>query len=188
MKILVLDNYDSFVYNLVHMLRELGQEPDIYRNDKINLDQVDTYDKILLSPGPGIPEEAGIMPQLIDTFQDKKSILGVCLGHQAIGEAWGAQLYNLPRVLHGMTSDCHISDDKNILFQAIPRDIKIGHYHSWIIDEPSLPAEIKVSARDGEGHIMAIRHDQYDVWGLQFHPESILTEFGKDIIQNWLNH
>ena len=187
MKILVIDNYDSFVYNFVHMIRDLGYQPDVYRNDKIDLTTVAQYDKILLSPGPGIPEEAGIVLDLIKTYAATKSILGVCLGHQAIGEAFGAQLLNLPTVLHGIASQNLVQDQEEILFDGFPAQFAIGHYHSWVIKEDSLPSELIVTGKDLENNVMAIRHATYDVKGVQFHPESILTEQGIRILANWLN-
>jgi anthranilate synthase component 2 len=186
MKILVLDNYDSFVYNLVHLLRELGQQPEVYRNNKISLDKIARFDKILLSPGPGVPHEAGIMPDLLKEYAPQKSILGVCLGHQAIGEAFGGTLINLPTVLHGVTSQNTILDRTDSLFQSVPERFKIGHYHSWVIDRKSIAGKLKITSEDTEGNVMAVSHPQYDVKGLQFHPESILTEYGRQIIQNWL--
>lgn len=186
MKILVIDNYDSFVYNLVHLLKELGQKPEVYRNDKISLEKVDKYDKILLSPGPGIPEEAGLMPELIDKYAPRKSILGICLGHQAIGEVFGASLHNLPEVLHGISSTLSITDTNEPLFNHLPMNFKIAHYHSWVVDKNSINSQLKVTASDKAGEVMAISHRQYDVRGLQFHPESVLTDFGKEIIANWL--
>ncbi|WP_299466532.1 aminodeoxychorismate/anthranilate synthase component II [uncultured Microscilla sp.] len=187
MKVLVIDNYDSFVYNLVHMIRDLGHQPEVYRNDKIELDTVAQYDKILLSPGPGIPEEAGILLDLIKTYAPTKSILGVCLGHQAIAEAFGAELLNLPTVLHGIASANQIQDPSEALFKGLPMSFSIGHYHSWVIKEGTLPAELVVTGKDTEGNVMSISHAQYDVKGLQFHPESILTDHGIQILANWLN-
>lgn len=186
MKILVLDNYDSFTYNLVHILRELGygDEMDIYRNDKITLEEVDRYDKILLSPGPGLPCDAGIMLALIRQYSSTKDILGVCLGHQAIGEAFGGSLNNLTEVVHGVASEVKVREDK--LFEGLPETFKIGRYHSWVIDEGTLPSEILVTAKTPDGQIMAIRHKEYKVRGIQFHPESILTEHGKQILANWM--
>jgi len=186
MKLLVLDNYDSFTYNLVYILRELGlgSQMEVYRNDKINLEAVGAYDKILLSPGPGIPQEAGIMPELLKRYAAEKDILGVCLGHQAIGEAFGSSLINLSEVVHGVASEVRVKDDS--IFQSLPERFKIGRYHSWVIDETTLPAELEVIAKTPDGQIMGVRHRQYKVKGLQFHPESILTEHGKQMIQNWI--
>ncbi|MBB6462149.1 anthranilate synthase component II [Flammeovirga kamogawensis] len=186
MKILVLDNYDSFVYNLVHYLRELGQTVDIYRNDKITLKEVGKYDKILLSPGPGIPSEAGIMPDLLKTYGETKSILGVCLGHQAIGEAFGATLEN-NHPLHGVQDSAQVVTPEAKLFQGIPNTFKIGHYHSWVINSDSLAGtQLKITARDENGFVMAVQHNKFDVQGVQFHPESVLTEHGMDILKNWV--
>ena len=189
MKILVLDNYDSFTYNLVHYLKELGYEKDIdvYRNDQIELDAVAEYDKILLSPGPGIPEAAGIMPQLIKQYGPTKSILGVCLGHQGIAEAYGAELYNMPTVLHGVSSQVNVVKAEDRLFDEIPENYRICHYHSWNVDKDKLGDEIEITALDEFGEIMAIKHREYDVRGVQFHPESIMTEHGHQLLKNWIN-
>ena len=188
MKILVLDNYDSFVYNLVHILRALGHAPDIYRNDKIDLANVAAYDKILLSPGPGIPDEAGILKSLIKTYASQKSILGICLGHQAIAEVFGARLFNIPKVLHGVTSEVSVTAKDEILFHEIGECFLACHYHSWAVDEKTLPHELLITAKNNEGLIMGLRHKTYDVRGLQFHPESIMTEHGKQMISNWLKN
>ncbi len=185
-KILVIDNYDSFVYNLVHYLKELGQEVEVIRNNKIDLESVNQYDKILLSPGPGLPSEAGIMPALIQKYAPTKSILGVCLGHQAIGEAFGAKLLNLPEVLHGISSTINIIKPKSKLFDNLPIQFKIGHYHSWVVEKKSIKNPLKITAIDKDGFVMAISHETYDVHGVQFHPESVLTEFGHQILKNWI--
>jgi anthranilate synthase component 2 len=186
MKILVLDNYDSFTYNLVYIVRQLGYgaNMDVFRNDKINLEDVATYDKIILSPGPGVPSEAGIMPELLKRYSPTKSILGVCLGHQAIGEAFGGSLINLSEVLHGVASK--VTVQKDLLFEQIPDTFSIGRYHSWVIDESTLSPDLEVIARTPDHQIMAVRHREFDVRGVQFHPESILTENGVRIMQNWL--
>ena len=186
MKILVLDNYDSFTYNLVYIIRQLGfgDQMDIYRNDKISLEAVDQYDKILLSPGPGVPADAGIMPQLLKQYAAKKSILGVCLGHQAIGEAFGGDLTNLSEVLHGVASEVKV--ERDLLFDGIPETFKIGRYHSWVINESSLSPDLEVIARTPDQQIMAVRHKKFQVRGVQFHPEIILTENGVQLIKNWL--
>ena len=186
MKIVVIDNYDSFTYNLVHIIRELGYDMDIFRNDKITTEEIGRYDKILLSPGPGIPDEAGIMKDVIKTYQKTKSILGVCLGHQGIGEVFGASLYNIPDVLHGVTSAATVTDSTEKLFQDVPPIFKVTHYHSWAIVKDSIPADVKVTAINDAGIVLAIAHKTYDVRGVQFHPESIMTEHGKKIIKNWL--
>ncbi len=187
MKILVLDNYDSFTYNLVYIIRQLGfgSQMDVFRNDKISLENVINYDKILLSPGPGVPEEAGIMPELLKKYSPNKSILGVCLGHQAIGEAFGGDLINLSEVLHGVASKVTVSQD--LLFEGIPDTFSIGRYHSWVINERTLSNDLEVIARTPDQQIMAVRHKAYDVRGVQFHPESILTENGVTIMKNWLS-
>ncbi len=188
MKILVLDNYDSFVYNLVYILKEFGAEVDVFRNDKIALEEVKKYDKILLSPGPGIPEEAGIMPQIIREYAPEKSIFGVCLGHQAIGEAFGAKLHNMGEVLHGVTTKCLITDANEILFQGIPSEINVCRYHSWTVVPESMPEELKITAVDERGFVMAEAHTRYDVRGVQFHPEAYLTEHGVKMVENWMKH
>ena len=189
MKILLLDNYDSFTYNLVHYLKELGYEQniDVYRNDQISLEDVAAYDKILLSPGPGIPDEAGIMPDLIKQYGPTKSILGVCLGHQGIAEAYGAKLYNMSEVLHGVSSQVKVTKDTERLFRDIPGEYRICHYHSWNVDKDQLGDEIEVTALDEFGEVMAISHKTYDIKGVQFHPESIMTEHGHQLLKNWIN-
>ncbi|MEQ9440412.1 MAG: aminodeoxychorismate/anthranilate synthase component II [Cyclobacteriaceae bacterium] len=189
MKILVLDNYDSFTYNLVHILRELevGEQMDVIRNDKIAVAEVDQYDKILLSPGPGVPSEAGIMQELIRTYAPTKSMLGICLGHQGIAEAFGSALYNMPLVLHGYADTVYLEDEEERLFTGLPSSFGVCRYHSWAVKAQSLNGNLRVTARDIKGEIMGLRHQTYDVHGLQFHPESILTEHGKQIIQNWLS-
>lgn len=186
MKILVLDNYDSFTYNLVYIVRQLGygNAMDVFRNDKISLEDVDKYDKIILSPGPGVPSEAGIMPELLKKYGSTKPILGVCLGHQAIGEAFGGSLINLSEVLHGVASK--VTVQKDLLFDQIPDTFSIGRYHSWVIDESTLSPDLEVIARTPDLQIMAVRHKKYNVRGVQFHPESILTENGVQIMKNWL--
>ncbi|HEY8401438.1 MAG TPA: aminodeoxychorismate/anthranilate synthase component II [Cytophagaceae bacterium] len=187
MKLLVLDNYDSFVYNIVHIIKELGygDSMDIIRNDKITVEEVAQYDKILLSPGPGIPSEAGIMLDIIKQYGAHKPILGVCLGHQGIGEVYGASLINLDQVYHGLAVDT-VLKAKDSLFDNMPERFVSGRYHSWAIDPASNLENLEVTAVDDKGNIMAIRHKQYNVKGVQFHPESILTENGKQILKNWL--
>ena len=185
-KILLFDNYDSFTYNLVHVIKSLGYENvDVYRNDKIELSQISQYDKIILSPGPGLPSEAGLLMQLIKEYADKKSILGVCLGHQAIAEHFGATLENIPTVFHGVQTAIKIIDDNNI-FAGLPNEILAGRYHSWIVSKSNFPEEIEIIAEDNAGAIMALKHKKYDLHGVQFHPESILTPDGAKIIQNFL--
>ena len=188
MPILVLDNYDSFTYNLVYLLRELGQEVDVFRNDKISLDEVDKYSHILLSPGPGVPSEAGIMPALIKRYAPTKHILGVCLGHQAIGEAFGGQLTNLGEVHHGVAHTLHQTAEagRSRLFHDVPDHVRVGRYHSWTIAPDQVPAELHVTAVDETGQVLALAHRDYDVLGVQFHPESVLTEHGKTMLANWI--
>jgi len=187
MKILVLDNYDSFTYNLVHMVKELGyKDVDVVRNDRIALEDVGRYDKIILSPGPGIPSEAGIMLDLIRRYAPTKSILGICLGEQAIGEAFGAKLDNLADVFHGVGSPVKVVEN-DVLFEGVGNDFEAGRYHSWVVSGEDFPDALKVTAVDDDGRIMALTHRQYDVRGVQFHPESILTPRGKRMIANWLN-
>ncbi|HNW52209.1 MAG TPA: aminodeoxychorismate/anthranilate synthase component II [Prolixibacteraceae bacterium] len=187
-KILVLDNYDSFTYNLVHILKELthGGQVDVYRNDKISLDDVDNYDKIVLSPGPGVPDEAGILKPLIARYGATKSIFGVCLGCQAIAEVYGGKLINLNKVYHGVATPVNIVDNNDRSFRHLVDTIEAGRYHSWVIDPASVPTVLNVSAVDNEGHIMAVYHQIHDVRGVQFHPESVLTPSGKQIIANFL--
>src|SRR5690606_15082373 len=186
MKILVLDNYDSFTYNLVYIVRQLGYGDvmDVFRNDKISLEDVAKEEKIVLSPGPGVPSEAGIMLDLLRRYAETKSILGVCLGLEAIGEDIGRGLVNLSEVLHGVASK--VTVQKDLLFEQIPDTFSIGRYHSWVIDETTLSPDLEVIARTPDQQIMAVRHKKFDVRGVQFHPESILTENGVKIMQNWL--
>ncbi|HEX6428060.1 MAG TPA: aminodeoxychorismate/anthranilate synthase component II [Niastella sp.] len=224
MKILVFDNYDSFTYNLVHLVEKiLHQKVDVYRNDQIPLEKVKDYDKIILSPGPGIPEEAGLLLPLIKEYASSKSILGVCLGHQAIGQAFGGKLVNLSTVFHGVATPIQMVNrestyakapaDKsakgkkqagrvnevtdspltidhspriNSLFEGMPDEFEVGRYHSWVISEEGFPAELEITARDANNFIMALQHTRYDVQGVQFHPESVLTPRGEDIMRNWL--
>jgi anthranilate synthase component 2 len=187
MKILILDNYDSFTYNLVHLIRQFsGFELEIHRNDCIALEDVVRFDKILLSPGPGIPSEAGIMMDLIRRYASSKSILGVCLGLQGIGECMGGTLHNLTRVMHGVATPCHVTDPSEKLFYGLPQRFAAGRYHSWVVDRSAMPSELKVTAEDPDGFVMALAHREYDVRGVQFHPESVLTEYGKEMIENWL--
>ena len=188
MRILVFDNYDSFTFNLVHIIRELGygEKMDIYRNDKISLEEVARYDKILLSPGPGLPADAGIMESLIKTYAPEKSILGVCLGHQGIAEVFGAKLYNLPYVLHGVTKTAHLLHEKENIFNKVPADVRVCRYHSWAVDSGTVPDDLEVTAMDEDQVIMGLKHKKYDVRGLQFHPEAYLTEHGSVMMDNWL--
>ena len=186
MRLLLLDNYDSFTYNLLHLIEKAGGiKAEVRTNDEIGLDEIDAYDRIVLSPGPGLPSEAGIMPALLKRYHSRKGILGVCLGMQAIGECFGAALSNLPRVYHGVATQIHVIQT-DPLFLGCPSSFKTGRYHSWVIDAATLPADLEVTARDDEHNIMAIRHRRFDVTGVQFHPESILSEYGETIIKNWL--
>lgn len=188
MKILIFDNYDSFTYNLVHLVKELGYtDVDVYRNDKIALKEIAGYDKIILSPGPGIPSEAGLMLPLIKEYAGKKPILGVCLGHQAIGETFGATLTNLEDVYHGVATQVGIVKP-DYIFNGLDNNIEVGRYHSWIVDSNGLPDCLEITAIDDNSQIMALRHREYDIHGVQFHPESVLTPTGETIIKNFLNN
>lgn len=205
MKVLVFDNYDSFTYNLVHLVEKIIHEKvDVFRNDQIPLEKVKDYDKIILSPGPGIPEEAGLLLPLIKEYAGSKSILGVCLGHQAIGEAFGGTLTNLTSVFHGVATPIKIvsgelsvvSEEKNSpftihhsrknLFEGLPEEFEVGRYHSWVVDRKNFPSELEITAEDETGFIMGLQHKTYDVQGVQFHPESVLTPNGEKIMRNWL--
>lgn len=186
-EILVIDNYDSFTYNLVHILKELGAPLRVVRNDVFNLEEVEAYDKILLSPGPGIPDEAGLMPAVIKKYGSSKDILGVCLGHQALGEAFGAKLQNLEQVHHGVATTC-ILQKEDQLFKGLPHSFQVGRYHSWAVVANTCTPEtgIEITAVDEHGAVMALRHKQFRIRGVQFHPESILTQHGTQMLQNWL--
>lgn len=187
MKILVIDNYDSFTYNLVHYLEKVSDASiEVFRNDKITLEEVAAYDKILLSPGPGIPSEAGILIDLIKTYAPTKSILGVCLGQQAIAEAFGGSLLHLNDVFHGVATPISVVK-RDVLFNNLPERFLVGRYHSWVVNNSDLPAELEVTAVDDSGKIMAIAHKTFDVRAVQFHPESVLTEHGLELIKNWVN-
>lgn len=186
-KVLMIDNYDSFTYNLVNIIKQISYfEIDIFRNDKISLRDINNYNKIILSPGPGIPDEANILKPLIKNYAYNKSILGVCLGQQAIGEVFGCSLINTKKVYHGISSLIKIIDSEEILFKNIPKKIQVGRYHSWIINKENFSSLLKITSLGPNGEIMSIRHKKYDVCGVQFHPESILTPYGKKIIFNWL--
>ena len=187
MKILVFDNYDSFTYNLVHLVEKIIHEKvDVHRNDQIPMEKVKDYDKIILSPGPGIPEEAGLLLPLIKEYASSKSILGVCLGHQAIGQAFGGELINLSSVFHGVATNCQLSIVNCQLFQGLPNTIEVGRYHSWVVSKENFPNELEITAEDETGMIMGLQHKTYDVQGVQFHPESVLTPMGEEIMRNWL--
>lgn len=188
MTIALIDNYDSFTYNLSHAVKELGAHVTVMRNDQFELPQLEAFDKILLSPGPGIPQEAGLLLDVIRTYAGRKPILGVCLGEQAIGEAFGAKLTNLSEVYHGIQSPIHLVKP-DYLFDNLPSTIDVGRYHSWVVDHEGFPTDtLEVTAVSLEGYIMALRHKTFDVRGIQFHPESVLTPCGKDILRNWLSH
>ena len=186
MKTVIIDNYDSFTYNLSHLVKETGAEVTVLRNDQFDLEALQTFDKIILSPGPGIPSEAGLLLDVIRRYAGQKPILGVCLGEQAIGEAFGARLVNLSEVFHGVQTPVYIREE-DILFEGLPQEILVGRYHSWVVDSEGLPDCLEVTAVSGEGQIMALRHKEYDVHGIQFHPESVLTPDGKKMIENFLN-
>ncbi|HEX7903371.1 MAG TPA: aminodeoxychorismate/anthranilate synthase component II [Chitinophagaceae bacterium] len=191
MKILVFDNYDSFTYNLVHLVEKITHtKVEVYRNDQLPLEKVKEYDKIILSPGPGIPEEAGLLLPLIKEYASSKSILGVCLGHQAIGEAFGGKLVNLSTVYHGVATPIQVGSSesgvRSFLFRNLPNVLEVGRYHSWIVSDDNFPDELEVTARDENNYIMALQHKKYDVQGVQFHPESVLTPLGEEILRNWL--
>jgi len=192
MKILVFDNYDSFTYNLVHLVEKiLHLKVEVFRNDEIALEKVKEFDKIILSPGPGLPAEAGLLLPLIKEYASSKSILGVCLGHQAIGEAFGGKLVNLSTVYHGVATKIDVggqkSEIRSKLFDGLPGELEVGRYHSWIVSDDNFPKELEVTARDENNYIMALQHRTYDVQGVQFHPESVLTPMGENIMRNWLN-
>ena len=188
MKLLVLDNYDSFTYNLVHLIDKIAKvDIDVFRNDKISVDRIAEYDKVVLSPGPGIPEEAGILKEVISKQYKQVPMLGVCLGHQAIGEVFGGKLVNLDRVHHGVATEIEMVKD-DYLFTGLPKSFMVGRYHSWVIDSLGEDSGFEITAVDGNGEIMAIAHKEYDIRGVQFHPESILTEYGEELMSNWLKH
>ena len=185
MKIVIIDNYDSFTYNLSHLIKEIGAEVTVIRNDQFTLNQLERFDKIVLSPGPGIPSEAGLLLDVIKTYKGHKPILGVCLGHQAIGEVFGGTLENLSDVFHGVaTEGTQFSND--YIFDSLPKRITMGRYHSWVVSRENFPTCLEVTAVSDEGQIMALKHKNYDIHGIQFHPESVLTTEGRQIVRNWL--
>lgn len=188
MKVLVIDNFDSFVYNLVHYLEESGAEVVVRNNREVDLEEIEKFHKILLSPGPGIPSEAGKLIEIINKFSPTKSIFGVCLGQQAIGEAFGGKLENLNKVYHGEATKVSVLVNDEILFQSIPKEFEAGRYHSWVVSKDDFPEELEVISVDENGQIMSLRHRKFDVRAVQFHPESILTPFGMKMIQNWLDN
>ena len=185
MKIVIIDNYDSFTYNLSHLIKEIGAEVTVIRNDQFTLNQLEPFDKIVLSPGPGIPSEAGLLLDVIKTYKGRKPILGVCLGHQAIGEVFGGTLENLSDVFHGVaTEGTQFSND--YIFDSLPKRITMGRYHSWVVSRENFPTSLEVTAVSDEGQIMALKHKNYDIHGIQFHPESVLTPEGKTIVKNFI--
>ena len=184
-KVVIIDNYDSFTYNLAHLVKELGASVTVYRNDQFSLNQLEPFDKILLSPGPGIPSEAGLLTDVIRTYAGRKPMLGVCLGHQAIGEVFGARLSNLPEVYHGVATPCELVGH-DALFVGLGTRFTIGRYHSWVVSREDFPEALQITALSDDGNIMALRHRNYAIWGIQFHPESVLTPEGRQIIANWL--
>lgn len=186
-KVLVIDNYDSFTYNLVHYLEDLNCEVTVYRNDKLALEDVAPFEKIVLSPGPGIPDEAGLLKEIIKKYAPTKSILGVCLGQQAIGEVFGGTLVNLDEVYHGVATKVEISVDNETLFSGLDKNIEVGRYHSWVVNA-NLPESLEATSFDENGQVMSLRHKVYDVKGVQYHPESVLTPQGKKILENWINN
>ncbi|HZI68940.1 MAG TPA: aminodeoxychorismate/anthranilate synthase component II [Hanamia sp.] len=190
--IVVVDNYDSFTYNLVHVVEKiLHEKVDVYRNDKIPLKKIKEYDKIILSPGPGLPSESGLLLPLIKEYASSKSILGVCLGQQAIAEAFGGKLLNLKEVYHGVATKINVNEKRSVsendVFKNLPSELQVGRYHSWIVDKKDFPNELEITARDENEYIMALRHKSFDVQGVQFHPESVLTPLGEKMIKNWLS-
>jgi anthranilate synthase component II len=186
-KVIVIDNYDSFTYNLVHYLEDLNCDVTVYRNNEFDLEEIEPFDKIVLSPGPGIPNEAGLLKEVIKKYASTKSILGICLGQQAIGEVFGAELMNLEKVYHGIATTIFITEN-DTLFNDLPAEIEVGRYHSWVIDKNTIPEVLKVTSVDENGEIMSIKHISLDIKAVQFHPESILTPFGKKMLENWLTY
>ena len=200
MKTALIDNYDSFTYNLAHLLKELGAEVDVVRNDRFQLKELERYDKIVLSPGPGIPEEAGLLTEVIRTYAGRKPMLGICLGEQAIGQVFGGRLTNLSEVFHGVQTPTRLvrgeavqaeeglTLEEDYIFHGLPREIQAGRYHSWVVDTDGFPPQLAVTAVSPEGQVMALKHRTYDIHGIQFHPESVLTPDGKTIVRNWLQY
>jgi anthranilate synthase component II len=186
MKIVVIDNYDSFTYNLVHYLEDLNCHVTVFRNDEFDIDELQPFDKILLSPGPGIPDEAGLLKEVIKTYASTKSILGICLGQQAIGEVFGGLLLNLEKVYHGVATNITVIVPDEKLFEGLEVQFEVGRYHSWVINSIDFPADLEITSIDDNGQIMSIRHKKYAIRGLQFHPESVLTPNGKKILENWV--
>lgn len=187
MKIVVIDNYDSFTYNLVHYLEDLDCEVTVLRNDEFEIDDIAAFDKILLSPGPGIPDEAGLLKEVIQKYAPTKSIFGVCLGQQAIGEVFGGQLTNLDKVYHGVATEVTLTQPDEVLFRDLPEKFQVGRYHSWVVAQDNFPANLEITSIDENGQIMSLKHKHYDVRGVQYHPESVLTPHGKQILKNWVS-
>jgi anthranilate synthase component II len=185
-RIVVIDNYDSFTYNLVHYLEDLNCEVTVFRNDEFEISELEPFDKIVLSPGPGIPDEAGLLKEVIKTYASKKSILGVCLGQQAIGEVFGGSLTNLDKVYHGVATNIKVLVDDEPLFKGMEKEIEVGRYHSWVVDNEGFPSDLEITSVDHNNEIMSLRHKKYDVRAVQFHPESVLTPNGKKMLENWL--
>ena len=187
-KILVIDNYDSFTYNLVHYLEDLNCEVTVFRNDEFDMEELQEFDKIVLSPGPGIPDEAGLLKDVIKTYASSKSILGVCLGQQAIGEVFGGSLINLEKVYHGVATNIKITNADDVLFKDLPSEFEVGRYHSWVVSNDNFPNDLVITSIDENGQIMSLKHNKFDVRGVQFHPESVLTPYGKKILENWIKN
>jgi anthranilate synthase component II len=187
-KIVVIDNYDSFTYNLVHYLEDLNCEVTVFRNDEFDIEELEKFDKILLSPGPGVPDEAGLLKEVIKVYAPTKSILGVCLGQQAIGEVFGGSLINLEKVYHGVATTVTITNPDDILFKDLPSQFEVGRYHSWVVSNENFPNDLIITSIDENGQIMSLKHNKFDVRGVQFHPESVLTPNGKKILENWVNN
>ena len=187
-KIVVIDNYDSFTYNLVHYLEDLDCQVTVFRNDEFDIKELEKFDKILLSPGPGIPDEAGLLKEVIKTYASTKSILGVCLGQQAIGEVFGGSLINLEKVYHGVATNIKITNPDDVLFKDLPLEFEVGRYHSWVVANDNFPNDLIITSVDENGQIMSLKHSKFDVRGVQFHPESVLTPNGKKILANWINN
>lgn len=186
MKVAVIDNYDSFTYNLVHYLEDLNAEVTVFRNDEFELEELEKFDKIVLSPGPGIPDEAGLLKEVIKKYAPSKSIFGVCLGLQAIGEVFGGTLINLETVYHGVATKVTLTED-DFIFNNLPKTFEVGRYHSWVVSTENLPSDLIITSVDENGQIMSMKHQNYNIRGVQYHPESVLTPLGKKILENWLN-
>jgi len=187
-KIVVIDNYDSFTYNLVHYLEDLNCDVTVFRNDEFDIEELIQFDKIVLSPGPGVPDESGLLKSVISTYAPTKSILGVCLGQQAIGEVFGGSLTNLEKVYHGVATKIKMTNPDDVLFRDLPNEFEVGRYHSWVVSNDGFPNDLIITSVDENGQIMSLKHSKFDVRGVQFHPESVLTPNGKKILENWVNN